>query len=371
MKKTLLITIDFPPQTGGVANYLSNFSQNLPADKIVVLANKTEHSQHFDGQQKYKIIREKLLFTYFWPQWLKASKIIKNIIAQEKTEQIIISHVLPMGYIALILNLPFIVILHGYDIVLAKQSSWKKYWLKKILSKSKHIIVNSHFTENQVLELGIDQEKTTIVYPCPNISPKFLNETEKQIILHDLNLFHKKILLSVGRLVNRKGFDLVIKSLPEVIKKIPNLIYLIVGNGPERKNLEELTEKLRVADHVTFLEDIKDSNLPCYYDLANIFIMPTRTIENADVEGFGIVYLEANLFGKPVIAAKTGGVQDAVIDGQTGILVSPENVQEITQVILRLFNDPNLMSKLGTQGKNRVLQEFQWPIQTAKIKDLL
>ncbi len=371
MQKSLLITIDFPPKEGGVANYLANFCKYLPNDKIIVLANKQENSEHFDHKQNYKIIRTKLYHDFFWPAWLKTIGQAKKIIKQERIEQIIISHVLPMGYIALLLKLPFIVSLHGYDILLAKKNPWKKFWASLILQKAKYIIANSHFTKKAILDLGIKEDKITIVYPCPNIKPENLNETEKLIIKRELDLEHKKIMLSVGRLVKRKGFDLVIKALPEVLKQIPNLIYLIVGNGPERLNLEKLAEELQVADHLTVIEDVKDSNLPCYYDLANIFLMPARIINKTNVEGFGIVYLEANSFAKPVIAAKSGGVEDAVIDGQTGILVNPENVQQISSAILKLFNNPELMNKLGIQGKNRVLAEFQWPIQIAKLNNVL
>ena len=370
MKKLLLITIDFPPQTGGVANYLANFSKNLSADNLFVLANKHEYSQHFDGQQPYKIIRENLYYKYLWPKWLKTFALAKKIIKKEKIEQLIISHILPMGYLALMLKLPFIVILHGYDIMNAQKSSWKKYWAIKILAQAKHIIVNSHHTQNQVLNLGINQNKITIVYPCPNIKPEQLNEHEKQTIKNELDLHHKKILLSVGRLVTRKGFDKVIETLPEVIKQIPNLIYIIVGNGPDKGRLEKLAEDLKVRGNLIITEDIPNSNLPAFYDLADIFIMPARQIDE-DVEGFGIVYLEANLFGKPVIAGKSGGVEDAVIDNQTGILVNPENVQEIVQTILKLFSEPELANKLGVQGKERVLREFQWLIQIEKIKNIL
>ncbi len=370
MKKSLLITIDFPPQLGGVANYLSNFSQNLPADKIIVLANQIANVHHFDGRQTYKIIRGKLFFTFFWPHWLKTFSIAKKIIKREKIEQIIISHLLPMGYVALMLKLPYIVILHGYDIMNAQKSGWKKYWAIKILNQASHIIVNSHNTQAQVEKIGIKSDKITIVYPCPNIKPEQLNEHEKQIIKNELDLYHKKILLSVGRLVPRKGFDKVIESLPVVLRQIPNLVYIIVGNGPDKDRLEKLAEDLKVRGNLIIAEDIPNPNLSSFYDLANIFIMPARQI-GEDIEGFGIVYLEANLFSKPVIAGKSGGVEDAVIDNQTGILVNPESVQEISQVILKLFNDSELVNKLGVQGKERVLQEFQWPKQIEKIKNLL
>jgi phosphatidylinositol alpha-1,6-mannosyltransferase len=370
MKKSLLITIDYPPKTGGVANYLSNLSLNLPYEKIVVLTDKNV-GQKMHQEIKYQLYKEHLYYKFFWPHWLKSYFIAKKVIAQEKIEQIIISHVIPMGYIALMLKLPFFVILHGYDITLAKKSVWKKYWLKKILKAAKHIIVNSNFTKNEVLGVGISEAKITIVNPCPNFQKMIINESERQSVKNELDLHHKKILLSVGRLIPRKGFDKVIEALPQVIKQIPNLVYLIVGKGPDRVRLEKLAEKLNVLSNITIVEDVPDSNLPVYYDLANIFIMTSRIENKTDVEGFGIVYLEANLLGKPVIAGKSGGVEDAVIDNQTGILVNPNDVNAIAIAIIKLFTDQNLANTLGVQGKERVLNEFCWSKQIAKIENLL
>ncbi len=154
MKKTLLITIDFPPQKGGVATYLSNLCRNFDSGKIVVLANKQEGAEHFDNKQRYKIIRARLFCKFFWPAWLRTLRQAKKVIRKEKIEQILISHVLPMGYIALLLKLPFVVSLHGYDVLAAQKTDWKKYWLLKILTKAKAIIVNSNFTEKGSFKIG-------------------------------------------------------------------------------------------------------------------------------------------------------------------------------------------------------------------------
>lgn len=370
MRKTLLITIDFPPQRGGVATYLSNVCRNLDADKIFVLANKLPSSEHFNHKQSYKIIRANLFYGFLWPAWLRTLRQAKKVIRQEKIEQILISHILPMGYIALLLRLPYFVSLHGYDVLAAQKTAWKKYWLLKILNKSKAIIVNSNFTKQEVLKLGISADKIIIVYPCPNIKPENLIPAERQALKTELELHVKKVILSVGRLVARKGFDKVIEALPEVLKQVPNLVYLIVGNGKYKDELEKLALKLKVLDHVTICEDIPDTNLPSYYDMADVFIMPARQMES-DVEGFGIVYLEANSFGKPVIAGKSGGASEAVIDGQTGVLVDPENVSEIAKAIIHLMNNQEYSMKLGAQGKERVLNEFKWEKQVAKLRNIL
>ncbi len=225
--------------------------------------------------------------------------------------------------------------------------------------------------KKEVLKLGLSEQKITLVYPCPNIKPEDLNSQERQTLKTELELHGKKVLLSVGRLVPRKGFDKVIESLSEVIKKVPNLQYLIVGNGQYKDDLEKLALNLKVLDHLTICEDIPDTNLPSYYDLADVFIMPARQIDVCDVEGFGIVYLEANSFGKPVIAGKSGGASEAVIDGQTGLLVDPANVSDIAKAITQLMTNQEYAMKLGENGKARVMNEFQWLLQVEKLKNIL
>jgi len=370
IKKSLLITIDFPPQQGGVANYLANFSNNISKNKIIVLADKKGRWQSFDSKQEYKIFRQQLYYKHFWPKWLKIFSIAKKIIKQKNVEQIIFSHVLPIGYICLLLNLPFVTILHGYDILAAQKNVWKNFWLKTILHKSKHIIVNSDFTKQQVIKQGINENKITIVYPCPNI-PNKINQTKKELIIKELELEGKPILLSVGRLVKRKGIDKVIESLGSVIKNFPDLIYLIIGQGEYKRELEKLAKSKQFRSNIIFLENISNQHLPIYYNLADIFIMPSRIENQNDVEGFGIVYLEAGLFAKPVIAGKSGGVEDAVIDGKTGILVEPNNSSAISNAILKLLNDGKLANKLGVQGQKRVLSKFQWSKQISKLKNIL
>ena len=369
MKKNLLITIDFPPQKGGVANYLANFSEYL--SNIIVLANEQPQAQSFDSHRKFKIIRANLYYQYFWPRWLKIYFIAKKIIAKDNIDQLIISHILPIGYVALLLKKPFVVILHGYDLLNTQKNIWKKFLAKLILSKAKYIIVNSQYTKTETLKLGNWEDKIRIVYPCPHITPAQMVEAEKQIIYNELDLYHKKILLSVGRVVERKGFDKVIMALPELIDKVPNLIYLIVGNGDYIKKLEALAEKLQIRGNVIFIANSNDRQLACYYALANIFIMPSRLEKKTDVEGFGTVYLEAALFGKPAIAGNSGGAGEAVINNQTGILVDPQNVQEIKEAVLNLLADPELSNKLGVQAKQRAEAEFQWPKQLNKIKDII
>jgi phosphatidylinositol alpha-1,6-mannosyltransferase len=168
-----------------------------------------------------------------------------------------------------------------------------------------------------------------------------------------------KVILTVGRLVERKGHEFVLKALPLIAERYPQLKYLIIGKGPMEKKLRNIVERKKLSDVVEFHGEV--DNIADFYGNCDVFIMPSRFIEKkGDVEGFGLVFLEANFFGKPVIAGNSGGISDAVIDGETGILVNPENPKEIADAVLKLFDDPKLARKLGEQGRKRVLEEFTW-----------
>lgn len=373
MKKVLLLTLDFPPRLGGVANYLANLSQNLPADKISVLTVRQSGSAEFDQKQGYKIYRENLISQLpIWPKWLPAIFHTFGVIKKEKPDLILAGQILPLGTVALIIKkltgLNYFVSCHGMDILLAQKNKRKKWLTNLIIKNSQQIIANSQFTKKEIIKLGVEEGKIIIVYPCPNITDN--QQLNNQQLIEKYNLKDKKILLTVGRLVERKGQDQVIRSLSEVIKSFPKLIYFIVGSGSYQGELKKLAKELNLEDKIIFAGRVNDDELANYYQIADIFIMPSRQIAG-DVEGFGIVYLEAALFGLPVIAGRSGGVGKAVLDGQTGILVNPEKIKEIAQVIIKLLADEDLAKKMGQTGKERVEKEFQWPKQAEKLKELL
>jgi phosphatidylinositol alpha-1,6-mannosyltransferase len=176
----------------------------------------------------------------------------------------------------------------------------------------------------------------------------------------------KTVLLTIGRLVKRKGMDKTIEALEALPEKlVDNLSYFIIGSGSAEGYLRELIPG-KLSSKVTFLGELTADEKWDWLNLSDILIMPSRDIAG-DFEGFGIVYLEANLCGKPVIAGDSGGVRDAVIDGYNGILVNPNDTAGIGQAIIKLALDSELRNKLGAQGKERTIKEFNWERQVEKL----
>lgn len=384
IKKNLLITLDFPPIHGGVATYYYNVCQNLPADKIVVIAPEDPNALKFDQLQNFPIIRKNLANLKPSPRILKALDTIKwasaisyleKVVKNHRIEMIQVGQILPLGTVALALKMkkkiPYVIYAHGLDVAAAQKFERKKRLIKKIIKHADGIVANSNFTKNEIVQLGADPDKVIVVYPCPNLEPEQASEVTVQEVIKNYHLQNKKIILTVGRLVERKGQDMVIKAMPLILKRVPNAIYVIVGTGPDKKRLETLAGENKLGEYVKFVGTVPNKYLAAFYELCDVFIMPNRQLKNGDVEGFGISFLEANAFGKPVIGGRSGGAPEAILDGRTGLLVSPENVLDVAEKTSQLLLDKSTAVRLGMQGLERVTDFFDWRIQTEKIKEIL
>jgi len=359
--KVLLFTLEYPPFKGGVSKYYENLVKYWPSEKDIFILNNN------DGK----------LISVGWPflKWLPGVFELKKLIKKEKIDHVIVGQILPLGTAALIVNrifkISYSVILHGMDLTLAIKSGRKSWLAKKILKNASHIICASNFTAE--LARRFVGKKTTEKIKVVNPGVDNFTAHSSQLTAHlkeKYNLKDKIVLFSIGRLVKRKGFDKVIEVMPEILKEVPNLVYVIGGVGPDEEYLKESANKnaplIKGDRGIIFLGKISDEEKWAWFDLCDIFTMPSRQI-NDDFEGFGIVYLEASLMGKPVIAGRSGGVEDAVLNNETGLLVDSDDTKQIADAIIKLAKDENLRKKLGESGIKRAINEFDWKEQINKI----
>lgn len=376
MMKSLLITLEFDPQVGGVATYYKNICRNLPADRIVVMAPPHVDSFSSDAKREFKIYRQNLLARFFWPRWLPLVWQIFQVAQKDGIEHLQVGQILPVGTAVYLLtrfwSCPYLVYVHGMDLTVPSQYRIKKFLIKKILEAADRVVTISQFTKERLIELGVDPGKIVMVYPAVKAFDVFEDTRALENELrtkHDL--FGKRVLLTVGRLVKRKGQDTVIRALPEVLKHFPNLVYVMVGGGPDEPRLRQLCDKLKLNGQVIFTGQVTEKQKIAWYDLSEIFIMTPRQLSNLDVEGFGIVYLEANGLGKPVIGSRSGGVSDAVENGVNGLLIEPDNIELAAQAVLTLLSNHQLAQRLADHGQQRARSRFTWPVQADKIRQIL
>jgi len=354
--KTLLFTLEYPPFHGGVANYYGSLIKHWPRPNEISVLNNN------DGC----LINNKLPLLKWLPSYFALRQKIKN----EKINHILVGQILPLGTAALIcakfFKIKYSIILHGMDLSYSLKSARKKWLAGKILRNAAKIICLNGYTADMARQ-NFPYNKQKIAVFNPGVEqlatghwPLITQLKEK----YDLG--NKLVLLSVGRLVKRKGFDKVIEAMPAVLKHAPNLIYILLGGGEELENIEFKISNLKLNDSVKIITDASDQERDNWYNISDIFIMCSRNIEG-DFEGFGLVYLEANIAGKPVIAGRSGGVSDAVIDGLNGLLVDPLDTDQITSAIIKLAQNHKLRRKLGKQGRERAVKEFNWKKQINKI----
>ncbi|MFA6603516.1 MAG: glycosyltransferase family 4 protein [Patescibacteria group bacterium] len=373
MKPLLFVTLEYPPQIGGIAVYLSRLVESLPAGRTQVMADVCPKTHETDMRCQAPIYRRQLLPGWIRPRWLGALYWTDWFCRKEgRPEAIIVSHLLPMGLVADLMRrfrrVPYAVIIHGMDAALALAARGsKRRSASRVVANAALVVANSSYTARLAETLGAAKSRITIVHPCPQFQPQTdVVESRVAAIRVKYGLSKDFTLISVGRLVKRKGFDTAIKAVAELKRSGRQVRLVIVGDGPEKPTLQALSVELDAADRVVFTGIVSDEELAELYAAAHAFMLLPRSL-GPDIEGFGIVYLEANLFGLPAIASRTAGVPDAVLDGETGLLVEPDDHSGAAYAVGRLMDDPGLRRRLGDRGRARVREEFTWEKQAAKF----
>jgi phosphatidylinositol alpha-1,6-mannosyltransferase len=265
-------------------------------------------------------------------------------------------------------RIPFIIYAHGNEILEAAKDCWDIP--RQALREASCVLACSRFTASLVADIGVSPQR--IIRLNPGCDPDRFRP--QQITDRGLTRVNSSgpVILTVGNLVQRKGQDMVIHAVYRLRKELPDLQYVIVGDGPYRSTLEQLAAGLGLQSQIVFAGRVDDKTLPEYYAAADVVIMASRQrLDASDVEGFGITFLEAAACAKPVIAGRSGGSSDAVIDGKTGLLVDPENPADIADALSQLLRDPLRVTRMGEQARKRVLTEFTWKHVAGRVANVI
>ena len=261
---------------------------------------------------------------------------------------------------------PYMVFAHGLDVYAPRTSPKMLRLMKLVLKNASVVVANSDFTKALVLEAERNAN-VVVVNPCVD-TMRFAADPG---IVPDLQNVRRKI-ITVARLVRSKGHDTVLKALPKVIERFPDTKYFIIGEGPEAEKLKEVVREFELSQYVIFTGQVDEAELISHYRTCDLFILTSREIEaTGEVEGFGIVFLEASACGKPVIGARSGGIQEAIIDKVTGMLVDPLDIYGTSEAIIKLFSDDELRLRLGENGKIRVDKELNMATFAGKLQMVL
>jgi phosphatidylinositol alpha-1,6-mannosyltransferase len=246
-------------------------------------------------------------------------------------------------------GIPWGVAVHGKELLDSDRMA------RELLGDADFVIANSTFTSELARARGAKASSVRILHPCVD-TDVFVPPASKRTAKRELAIEGRETLVTVAHLVQRKGHELVIEALPALRAIYPQILYLIVGRGPYEGALRAKAAALGVVDAVRFCGYVSSQDLPLYYGAADIHVMPSTC--EGDVEGFGIAFIEAAACGTPSVGSRSGGIPDAIIDGETGVLVESGSVDELLQAILRMLGDESLLDRMGYAARDRVEKQF-------------
>ncbi|MFO1432218.1 MAG: glycosyltransferase family 4 protein [Candidatus Competibacteraceae bacterium] len=295
-----------------------------------------------------------LFLTSDLPLKLKVLLETLRIIHHEGINLICVGELNSISWLGLIcqrwLGIKMINYIHGEEVI--TELGYRNFDQRRrnYLHRTNAIVAVSQFTRNVLVnKMGVDPDKIELI--CNGVDlDRFQPAPKDKVLLERYHLQGKRIILTVGRLVERKGIDMTLRALPRVLAQYPDSHYLIIGKGPYQSTLETLAHTLQVEDHVTFAGAVPNAELVAHYCLCDLFVMPNRELADYDTEGFGLVFLEANACGKAVIGGRAGGAVEAVRDGENGLLVDGMKPDEIAAAIIRLLGEDTLRQRLEQQG---------------------
>ncbi|MEU6284749.1 glycosyltransferase family 4 protein [Streptomyces sp. NPDC047028] len=380
MDKTLIVTNDFPPRPGGIQAFLHNMALRLDPERLVVYASTWKRSRDgieataaFDAEQPFPVVRDRTTMLLPTPG---ATRKAVGLLREHGCTSVWFGAAAPLGLMAPALRRAgaerLVATTHGHEAGWAQLPAARQL-LRRIGESTDTITYLGEYTRSRIATALTPAAAARMVQLPPGVDEKtFHPGSGGAEVRARLGLTDRPVVVCVSRLVPRKGQDTLIQAMPRILAAEPDAVLLIVGGGPYDGDLRRLAADAGVAGSVRFTGAVPWSELPAHYGAGDVFAMPCRTRRGGlDVEGLGIVYLEASATGLPVVAGDSGGAPDAVLDGETGWVVRGGDPQEAAERIVTLLSDPELRHRMGERGRQWVEEKWRWDLLAEHLKDLL
>jgi phosphatidylinositol alpha-1,6-mannosyltransferase len=381
-RKILFLADCFLPHAGGSRVYYFNLYSRLAAtygEHVTVLTKKVPGWQEFDARESRKDLRIIRRFQPLPDLTLKHLPKIVLPLAEAagralvgRTDVVHSGDFYPQGAIAILLKqsfgIPYLAYCHGEDITLTERYRHQRLLRNRLYRDADAVVAACEFARQSLLGIGISEER--IVKITPGVDwERFAPRPRSEKLVRQFGLEDRRVLMTVARLTPRKGHATVLRAFARILPQVPNTTYLIVGSGAEREKLERLAAELGIWHAVRFAGYVPEQDLADFYNLCDLFVMMNQE-SDGDIEGFGMVFLEASAAGKPVIGGRSGGTEDSILQGQTGFLVDPEDISELAASLLSLLESQELRERLGAAGRARAREDFSWSTRAERLCEL-
>ncbi|MFF9108334.1 glycosyltransferase family 4 protein [Streptomyces sp. NPDC014805] len=380
MRKTLIVTNDFPPRPGGIQAFLHNMALRLDPARIVVYASTwkrgregAEATAAFDAEQPFTVVRDTTTMLLPTPG---ATRRAVGLLREHGCTAVWFGAAAPLGLMAPALRRAgverLVATTHGHEAGWAQLPAARQL-LRRIGEGTDTITYLGEYTRSRIAGALTPQAAARMAHLPPGVDEKtFHPASGGDQVRARLGLTDRPVVVCVSRLVPRKGQDTLIEAMPRILAAEPDAVLLIVGGGPYEKDLRRLAAEKGVADSVRFTGAVPWSDLPAHFGAGDVFAMPCRTRRGGlDVEGLGIVYLEASATGLPVVAGDSGGAPDAVLDGETGWVVRGGSPEEAAERIVALLGDAELRRRMGERGRRWIEEKWRWDLLAERLEELL
>ena len=372
----LFVTNDFGPRAGGIETFIIGLIERRPFGQTVVYTSSQPNSEQYDADwlSNYgvRVIRDRSKILLPTPRVLFH---LKKIIRNEGIATVAFGAAAPLGLLSSGMKRAgvkrTVALTHGHEVWWAKLFPFNLL-LRRIGSTVDVLTYLGEFTRNAVSKGLTTKAQRAMVKIAPGIDVDHFIPTDASVLRESLGIAEKKVIVSVGRLVHRKGQDYLIQAMPEILKSVPSAHLVLVGEGPYREHLQNLVKQHRLEASVTFIGRIQYNDLPMYICAGDIFAMPCRSrLMGLEVEGLGIVYLEASACGLPVLAGNSGGAPDAVVQNKTGLVVDGTVNKQIATAAIELLTNVESSLKMGIAGRQWITDNWRWEIWSKDFEDLL
>ena len=372
----LFVTNDFGPRAGGIETFVIGLIERRPFGQTIVYTSAQSGSEEYDKAWKSQfgvtVIRDRSKILLPTP---RVARNLSRIIKESNINVAAFGAAAPLGLLSGSIKRAgvqkTVALTHGHEVWWAKVFPFNLA-MRAIGASIDSLTYLGDFTQRAISKSLSKESAQKMVKIAPGIDVDHFCPQDSTALRKELGVENKRVIVSVGRLVHRKGQDHLIQAMPEILKSVPDAHILMVGQGPYLSYLKQLVEKLDLVDHVSFIGRIQYNQLPQYICAGDIFAMPSRSrFFGLEVEGLGIVYLEASACGLPVIAGSSGGAPDAVVNGVTGFVVDGENDQEIASAAINLLKDIDGAKAMGQAGREWIIENWRWEIWSKRFNQLL